>query len=306
MNPSCLVIGYGSIGKRHAQLAKQLGHVVGVVTQRDASGFDTYPNIGTAIASHPFDAAVVSNRTSEHYETVMALAEAGFRGPVLVEKPVFDRVMPLGTLPFDLFVGYHFRCHPMLKEIHRRIKGRAIHAMHVYCGQHLSQWRPGRHYTECYSASKQQGGGVLRDLSHELDYINWLTGGWTRVAALGGKFSNLKIDSDDVFCLLLETRKCPAVTLQVNYLDRIIKREIVINGDGISIHGDLIRGALRVGDQTYRYDLHRDEMYTEQLRALTGGAGGRLATLAEGINVLELIEAAESAAGQGRWVTSSI
>ena len=31
-------------------------------------------------------------------------------------------------------------------------------------------------YLKSYSASKSKGGGVLLDLSHEIDYINWLFG----------------------------------------------------------------------------------------------------------------------------------
>ena len=38
---------------------------------------------------------------------------------------------------------------------------------------------------------------MLRDLSHELDYMTWLFGPCRRVAALGGRFGPLAIDSDE-------------------------------------------------------------------------------------------------------------
>ncbi len=177
--------------------------------------------------------------------------------------------------------------------------------MHVYCGQHLSSWRKDRDYSSCYSASRKMGGGVLRDLSHELDYINWMTGGWKRVAALGGKVSDLIIDSDDVFCLLMETKQCPAVSLQVNYFDRIAKREIFINGENFSIRADLIQGRLSVGEETYSFDIDRDVTYVEQLRALTNEKFQVLASRDQGMEILELIQAAEDASQKRTWIENS-
>ena len=39
-----------------------------------------------------------------------------------------------------------------------------------------SNWRPKQDYHTSYSAYKNKGGGVLLDLSHELDYATWIFG----------------------------------------------------------------------------------------------------------------------------------
>ena len=44
-----------------------------------------------------------------------------------------------------------------------------VHVVHAVVGQDLAQWRPGRELAETVSASQKNGGGVLRELSHELD-----------------------------------------------------------------------------------------------------------------------------------------
>ncbi len=301
----CLIIGYGSIGARHARLLKKLGHNVFLVTRRNAEEFVCFPDIESALNHQQFDIVIISNRTSEHFGSVASLSQKGFSGTVLVEKPLFDKVLPLTALPFDLFVAYNFRFHPILKKIYDLIQGEKIYSMHVYCGQHLSSWRKGRDYSRCYSASRRMGGGVLRDLSHELDYINWMTGGWKRVAALGGKVSDLIIDSDDVFCLLMETKQCPAVSLQVNYFDRVAKRQIFINGENLSIRADLIRGSLSAGEETYSFDIDRDVTYVDQLRALTCEKFQGLASRDQGMEILELIQAAEEASQKRTWVENS-
>ena len=53
-----------------------------------------------------------------------------------------------------------------------------------------------------------RGGGVLRDLSHELDYLLLLGGSWRRVAGAGGRIGPLDIRSDDYWSLLLELDGC--------------------------------------------------------------------------------------------------
>ncbi len=46
----------------------------------------------------------------------------------------------------------------------------------VECGSYLPDWRPGNNYKKSVSAKKDLGGGVLLELSHELDYIRWIFG----------------------------------------------------------------------------------------------------------------------------------
>ncbi|MBU2632060.1 MAG: gfo/Idh/MocA family oxidoreductase, partial [Proteobacteria bacterium] len=202
----------------------------------------------------------------------------------------------------NIAVGYNLRFHPMLKKIHGMIQGVKLYSMHVYCGQHLVQWRENRDYRTTYSASKKSGGGVLRDLSHELDYICWLTGPWKKVAAKGGRVSDLEIDSDDVFGLLVETLRCPLVSLQINYLDLYVKREIILNGEGLSIKADLINDVLEINGNKKVFQVEKDATYRDQHKALLFHGTQVACTYDEGFEVLELIEAAEKASKEGVWI----
>ena len=65
----------------------------------------------------------------------------------------------------------------------------------------FAKFRVKSNYLKSYSASKSKGGGVLLDLSHEIDYINWLFGSFDVDYVFNGKISNLPISSDDTLIL---------------------------------------------------------------------------------------------------------
>jgi len=113
--------------------------------------------------------------TCNHYNSFMELNESGYSGKLLIEKPVFLEPCPIPQSGFEkVFVAYNLRFHPVIQKLHEFVKGKEVYSIQAYVGQYLPDWRPGTDYSKCYSASKAQGGGVLRDLSHELDYINWI------------------------------------------------------------------------------------------------------------------------------------
>jgi predicted dehydrogenase len=157
-------------------------------------------------------------------------------------------------------------------------------------------------YRETSSASAERGGGVLRDLSHELDLLFRLFGPWRRLAALGGALSDLQIDCDDAWALLLELDGCPAVTLQLNYLDRKGRRDLTVIGEDHSYHADLSGGALTVDGDCVRIAVDADESYLAQHRAILEQEGAGVCTLGEGLAVVGAIEAAERASREGRWI----
>jgi predicted dehydrogenase len=73
-------------------------------------------------------------------------------------------------------------------------------------GQYLPSWRNNRDYKNTVSASRAKGGGVLRELSHEIDYLRWIFGDYVWVSARIGRLSNLDIDVEDTACLSLGLR----------------------------------------------------------------------------------------------------
>ncbi len=298
-----LIIGYGSIGQRHARLLGEMKAEVAVVSRREVAASKLYKTIPETLADGHPDYAVIASATSEHATDLSALADAGFKGAVLIEKPLFGAVRELPTNAFkSLHVAYNLRFHPVLQAFRQSIGDRPILAFSAHTGQYLPDWRPGTDYRQSYSAHRATGGGVLRDLSHELDYTMWLCGPWLRVAALGGRFSQLEIDSDDVFSLLVETENCPAVTVHVNYLQDTPQRELIAITDTGTVRADLIANTVSIGGDIKTIDVERDESYLAQHRTILETGADDACSAAQGLEVEALIAAAEQAAQDGRWV----
>lgn len=301
---SALVIGYGSIGGRHARLLTELGCRVSVVSSRAVDFPVVFHELDEALATERPDYVVIANATSQHHATLSRLASAGYAGRVLVEKPLFEDVHAMPPNAFaDVRVAYNLRFHPVIRRLKALLDGEKVLSVQVYAGQYLPEWRPGTDYRASYSASAEKGGGVLRDLSHELDYLGWMLGGWKRVCALGGHFSPLEISSDDVYALMLTTPACPVVTVQMNYLDRQGRRSILVNTERHTLEADLVEGAITLDKAAETFQVERDTSYREMHRELLA-AGGTACTLEEGMSTMRLIAAAEQSAKNMEWVAA--
>jgi predicted dehydrogenase len=298
-----LVIGYGSIGTRHARLLTSLGAETAVLSSRDVDVPIRYRTLSDALAWQP-GYIVIANKTGQHYQTLTDLAGSGFSGVVLVEKPLFHEQAKLPPYNFKrAFVGYNLRFHPVVQKLRSILQNEKLLSVQAYVGGYLPAWRPDTDYRTCYSADINAGGGVLRDLSHELDYLNWLLGGWERLTALGGHYSSLEINSDDVWVIMMSTRKCPLVSLQLNYLDRVARRRVLINTDDHTIEADLSKGSIMIDDKLEEFKTERDFTYTEQHRAVLEDHTDYLCTLQEGLEVMHMIHAAEQSAREGKWIS---
>jgi predicted dehydrogenase len=296
-----LVIGLGSIGQRHARVLKELGHDVTTVSRR---GNGDHQSIADAVAGARPDYAVVATETSQHAESLRQLADVGFRGSVLVEKPLFVHSGPVPDYPFaSLLVGYNLRFHPVMTAFADRLGGRQAITVSAYVGQDIREWRPGRDHRTTASATQQAGGGVLRDLSHELDYLLWLFGPWQRVAALGGASGARQIEVDDHLDLLLEMSRSHAVQVHMDYLDKSGIRKIRVNLPEETIEADILGGRLIVNGAAHEYPSERDESYKRMHLAAINGRGP-ICTFAEGLAVMDLIDASERALQSRMWVSA--
>ena len=298
-----LVSGFGSIGQRHVRILREMGQKVHVFSRRDLQEEKYYRNLEAALSEvHP-EYVVIANETSEHESTLKKVLSFGVP-KILVEKPLFSTLVEKlpENLKSQVSIAYNLRFHPLLQRLCSEIKGQIVLSVQIYVGQYLPDWRPQQDYRKSYSVSRAQGGGVLRDLSHELDYINWFFGPWQALSALGGHYSSLSGDSDDVFCLLLKMERCPAVSLQMNYLDRYGRREVLINTDKHTYRLDLMKKEYkRDQEPATLFSIERDETYRTQHTDMLKNHGKLCCSLPEGLDVLRMIDAAEKSAKAESW-----
>ena len=206
-----LIVGLGSIGKRHLRLARELKPDAdirilrhGIATKNHDYSDGYFFNIKDAINFLPH-VAVIANPATHHIPIAQKLAEKGVH--LLIEKPLSVSLKGIDNLIATckrknavLSVGYNLRYLKSLQYFKSLIdKGVAGKIFSVRCeaGQYLPTWRPGEDYRAGVSANKELGGGVLLELSHELDYLRWIFGEVEWVNAILSKQSSLDIDVED-------------------------------------------------------------------------------------------------------------
>jgi predicted dehydrogenase len=225
--PTVAVLGQGSIGRRHAGLLAAAGCAV--------TAWDPVVDTGVESAQAALDGAdavVVASPTSEHLAQARLALEAGCH--VLVEKPLSTTAAGLDGLVAlaaarerVLAVGFNLRFHPGPARVRAAVRagevGRPLLA-HLTFGSWLPGWRPGTDYRTSYSARAALGGGVLLDVTHELDLAAWILGEVAEVGAWLGRVSDLEIDVEDTALLTCVHREGTVSTIALDYLDRDYRR----------------------------------------------------------------------------------
>jgi predicted dehydrogenase len=224
---SALIIGYGSIGKRHAQNLRSLG-------VRNISVFDPFfkgaDESVTIIHQLPsqedFDVCLICTPNDQHLSSFRAAYSSA--KSFFIEKPVSirkeDRAVFLsfmGEDPKPVMVGCNYRFDPVLQGFKKMLTDQKLGKVLFFkseFGHHLPSWRPNQDYRKNYAAKKETGGGVLLDRIHEVDYLTWLFGGMLCKSAQVRRVSDLEIETEDLAIVSLKTWDGVPGTLHLDYL----------------------------------------------------------------------------------------
>ena len=304
--PTVLIWGCGSIGTRHARLALELGASVFGVSSRNDLPFPSVRDLSDLPKNFSPDVTIIATPTALHAEHLRAVAHLNAR-LTLVEKPLVTTAKEIGPWLTKAqrqrtFVAYNLRFHPGVQRLQMLLQGKKLLMLQLHVGQYLPSWRPGQDYRQSYSASRQLGGGVLRDLSHELDLACMLAGPWNRVAALSGHVSHLQIESEDSVTVLAEHAGCPQVSIHLDSLQTPARREIVavLEDGGVSLN--LLNGRLGYDGKEECCHAERDTAYRGQMQAALSGETEFLCSCSQGLDVVSYIDAIEAAAAKQEWV----
>jgi predicted dehydrogenase len=208
-------------------------------------GIQSFYTLHEALSWRP-DAVFVTNPISMHVATAIAAAKAGCH--IFIEKPVSHDDKEIAALlrivkekQLVCMVGYQFRYHPAYIKIRELLKQNDIGRL-MSADLHFGEWLPGMHpyedYRESHAARKDQGGGVILCLSHEIDIAFWLFGKPLKVYTVGGHLSDLDVDVEDTADMLLSCtggdREFP-VHIHLDFLQKPSRRYVHIVGEKGSI-----------------------------------------------------------------------
>jgi predicted dehydrogenase len=325
-----LVVGFGSIGRRHARLARQLlPHAEITVLRHRAcadlagTGVDRcVTTLGEAMAHRP-QAAVIASPASRHLEAALPLARAGVH--LLVEKPIATEDGKVGELiatarthRVALMTGYNLRFLPSLQRFRELIQARStgtVFSVHAEVGQYLPSWRPGSDYRESVSARAELGGGVLLELSHEIDYLRWLFGEVDWVCAVERRQSELEIDVPDTALLTLGFKaergeRAVVASLALDLLRHDTTRRCTVIGEHATLRWDAISGTVErfaAGGTSWEclasHPPARDESYLAEWRhflACIQSGDAPLIGGEDGLAALMVVQAARASSDEGK------
>jgi predicted dehydrogenase len=320
-----LIVGYGSIGKRHLRLARELlpradirllRHQVCADVPEHANG--CFHDLSSALKFEP-QLAVVANPAPFHLQVALPLAEQGVH--LLIEKPLSVSSAEVSRLievcesrQCILMTGYNLRFLPSLTRFRDLVRSGELagKVASVRCeiGQYLPTWRQGVDYRKGVSARNDLGGGALLELSHEIDYLCWIFGRVDWVSASLLRQGNLDIDVEDSAHLLLGFEPTAdghqlVASLNIDFIRHDTTRSCIAIGAEGSLRWNALTGCVdffargATSWQTiYTHTPQRDESYLAEWKHLLGLIKHRETPLVggeDGLRVMEVIDAARKA-----------
>lgn len=328
-----LIVGLGSIGTRHVRLARELMPNAQIAVLRHQScqhpddiGIDhCYTNLDEALRFRP-QAAVIASPATYHLEAAVSLAQAGVH--LLIEKPiaatskgVMELIEICRSRHTILMVGYNLRFLPSLQRFRELLEVRRVGrvlSVRAEIGQFLPSWRPGSDYRQTVSAKAALGGGVLLELSHEIDYLRWLFGEVEWVSAIQRKQSSLEIDVEDTAHLVMGFDHAPEATpvvasLNMDFIRHDTTRTCTVIGETGTLRWNAIAGMVEFFEQgsnvwqtLFTHSSQRNESYQAEwhhfLRCIADGTPP-LISGEDGLGVLRIIEAARRSSATGSTVS---
>ncbi|MBI5223470.1 Gfo/Idh/MocA family oxidoreductase [Candidatus Micrarchaeota archaeon] len=323
-----LVIGCGSIGRRHIKNLVSLGHQVFAADLSEENRkwveenlkIKTYSDMQEAILLESIEVGWICTPPSSHIIIAKKLLEKKIH--VFIEKPISDRTEGIRELvqyadeqKLKMAVGYNLRFNKGILKVKELLDsgtiGKIISARAVF-GQYLPDWRPWQNYKESYTAKKSMGGGIILDGSHEIDYIRWLLGEVQNISCVARKISSLEVETEDNADIIYEFKGGAVANIHLDFVRRNYKRECEIVGEKGTIEfvfGERVTLIKAETPEKESWDIKEDhnETYLRETRNFLESIKTNRSPLVnaeEGLKSLRLALDAQRSAASGRTVRS--
>jgi len=319
-----VVVGLGNISLRHRRNLKLLFPEVFVIAV-PASKKLSNQNVEFAdqivltleeAIKEKVDIAIVSSPASFHLMHAKLLLLSGV--PTIIEKPIASNLQDAQELiriynetHTPTAIGYCLRYMPSsikMKELLDKNAIGHIYNAFVSVGQYLPDWRPFKKYQNSVSVKKSLGGGVLLELSHEIDYIQWLLGSMEVQYAQLRSSSELSLEVEELADVVLVSELGTVCNIHLDFLQKKASRTCSFIGAKGRLDWDLLSNTIVLhterGSEVLfsREAWDSNQMYLSLLEDFLEMAAGRKNSsidLEQATKTMELIDTINRTAIQG-------
>jgi predicted dehydrogenase len=242
-----LVIGGGSIGRRHLRNLRQLGYenLYCLKRQPDLKFEEEHACRVICIEEEVFslkpEVIFVCSPTSLHEDGLRKACSLAAH--VFMEKPLTHERFSLEKIRNEIlpemkgvfFIGFMLRYHPLVARLRELLEQEAIGKLfsaRFEFGSFLPFWHPWEDHREGYAARKNLGGGVVNTITHELDLMLHLLGEPKSVFAMTANTGLLEIETEEV-CEAVFRYSWGLAAIHLDFLQKDYDRRIrFLGSDG--------------------------------------------------------------------------
>lgn len=232
-----LIVGFGSIGKRHARNLLNLGYKNILAADVNKKTFDTFEKKGgirfyqdykKTISSEKPNIIFVCTPPSTHIEiaTYACMTDCD----VFIEKPFFNKTAGVDALISKValkkkivMIGSNWQFREAYVELERLIKskkyGRVIGG-NATVSYFLPTARIGDDYKKTYAAKLDEGGVVLDTGSHILPYLIRLFGDLEKVNIIKSRLHLIGIDAEEAALITCTFKSGAIISVWMDYVSK--------------------------------------------------------------------------------------
>ena len=326
-----LIVGCGSIGKRHLRNLLTIGikheNISCVETRQDRItevknyGIErVYSSLESALNDKNYDAAIICSPTSLHIEQCNILSSKNIN--LMIEKPLsrdLNNIEELKDIVIKnnlvTFIAYIFRFAPSIKFLKDILEKKTIGEVFFVRGEfseYLPDWHPYEKYNSFYMAQKQMGGGSILDQSHIMDLVHHLFGNFKSVMAFNNKISGLEIEADDIAEMIVELDNGILASIHTDIFGRKHSKSLEIKGSRGNIKWDFYKNEVSVYDAETKtlkieddFDKDFNKVYIEELKYFIDCSNNNNQAhpnLDVGIDTMKLILSSEESHNTGKKI----
>lgn len=282
-NSKILVIGGGSIGRRHIKNLQSLGYKnISCLKRKYDEEFEKQWNV-RVVTKYPenedMEAVFVCTPTSLHVDALEKAVTC--QAHIFMEKPLIHDRKELAKAESLLkdydkvfFIGFMLRYHPLVKKIKDIIDSEElgkVYSARFEFGSYLPYWHPYEDYKISYASRKELGGGVILTISHELDLIQYYFGEPAEITGVKRNLAKLNINTEEVYEGIFNYPD-KVVSLHLDYLQKDYNRCIKILCDEGKIEWNwhdnyiLIKPHKKEEKRIHLDNFDVNELYVEEIK----------------------------------------